>query len=227
MKNYVCKKCGKTFQYHREKKLCKECEPKRAIYLSIEERKKARKQQNIDGVNRRRIRIKQNMLQFCGEKCCICGYNKCDRSLTFHHVNPNEKVLGIASHMTNASWERIKNELKKCILVCSNCHNEIHAGLYDESFIKQKYSEVQKILNDNIIKEDIEKKNILEQKEKNERIEKEKQKFSRRKVIRPSYEQFKKEFKELNGNYCAMGRKYGVSDNTIRNWIKNYEKNIT
>jgi len=44
-----------------------------------------------------------------------------------------------------------------------------------------------------------------------------------RKVNRPSYKQLLKEIKE--SNYCAVGRKYGVSDNAIRKWIRNYEKN--
>ena len=48
--------------------------------------------------------------------------------------------------------------------------------------------------------------------------------ISCRKVTRPSYEQFLFEFKELNKNFSAMGRKYGVSDNAIRKWIKSYEK---
>lgn len=45
-----------------------------------------------------------------------------------------------------------------------------------------------------------------------------------RKSKRPSYEQFKKEFEELNHNFVAMGKKYGVTDNAIRKWIKSYEK---
>lgn len=48
--------------------------------------------------------------------------------------------------------------------------------------------------------------------------------ISCRKVTRPSYEQFLLEFKELGENFSAMGRKYGVSDNAIRKWIKSYEK---
>ena len=50
-------------------------------------------------------------------------------------------------------------------------------------------------------------------------------KFNLRKVSRPStYEQFKIEFGELNNNYCAMARKYNVTDNAIRKWIKSYKK---
>lgn len=43
-----------------------------------------------------------------------------------------------------------------------------------------------------------------------------------RKINRPPYEQLKKEISELG--YSATGRKYGVSDNAIRKWIKFYEK---
>ncbi len=45
-----------------------------------------------------------------------------------------------------------------------------------------------------------------------------------RRIKRPSYEQFQKEFAELQGNYSAMGRKYGVTDNAIRKWVKSYER---
>lgn len=48
--------------------------------------------------------------------------------------------------------------------------------------------------------------------------------YSRR-VKRPeTYEKFLFELQELKNNYCAMGRKYGVSDNAIRKWEKCYEK---
>jgi hypothetical protein len=45
---------------------------------------------------------------------------------------------------------------------------------------------------------------------------------NQRKVERPSYEQLLKELEE--SNYTKVGRKYGVSDNTIRKWIRMYEK---
>jgi hypothetical protein len=46
--------------------------------------------------------------------------------------------------------------------------------------------------------------------------------YKRRKVERPPYDQLIKEISELG--YSATGRKYGVSDNSIRKWIKYYEK---
>lgn len=57
----------------------------------------------------------------------MCGYSKCKEALDFHHVNPNEKDFNISgSH--SRSWEKIELELKKCVLLCANCHREIHSG---------------------------------------------------------------------------------------------------
>ena len=41
-----------------------------------------------------------------------------------------------------------------------------------------------------------------------------------RKVDRPSFEDLKEDINNLG--YSGTGRKYGVSDNSIRKWIKNY-----
>ena len=62
-----------------------------------------------------------------GGKCCMCGYNNCIAALDFHHLDPNVKESRIIG--TTASLEKQREEAKKCILVCANCHREIHAGL--------------------------------------------------------------------------------------------------
>lgn len=54
------------------------------------------------------------------------GYNKCIAALEFHHLDPNEKDFGIASSGATRTFEKIKVELDKCIMVCANCHREIH-----------------------------------------------------------------------------------------------------
>lgn len=84
-------------------------------------------------------RRKQLMLQGFGSKCQICGYNKCQKALEFHHINPNEKELTLSSGVF--SWELTKTELKKCICVCSNCHREIHDGLVQVDTSKQYFDE--------------------------------------------------------------------------------------
>ena len=78
-------------------------------------------------MNSYRKKIKKMAIEYKGGKCEICGYNKCTRSLNFHHKIPSEKDFTI-SYVTYR-WEKIKNEIDKCILVCSNCHGEIHDGL--------------------------------------------------------------------------------------------------
>lgn len=81
-------------------------------------------------------KIKKKAVEYKGGKCQICGYNKCMRALTFHHIDPKTKSFGISG--AYKSWERLKPELDKCILVCQNCHAEIHDGLLkiDESSLK-------------------------------------------------------------------------------------------
>jgi len=63
-----------------------------------------------------------------GGKCSRCGYNRCLPALGFHHIDPKQKDPGF-QHLRGWSWKKVEAELKKCILVCSNCHAEIHEEL--------------------------------------------------------------------------------------------------
>lgn len=58
--------------------------------------------------------------------------------MDFHHLNPNEKDFNISDrNLPTSDWPRIKNELDKCILVCANCHREIHNHYIDlKEFLK-------------------------------------------------------------------------------------------
>jgi hypothetical protein len=59
--------------------------------------------------------------------CSLCGYDKCLAAIDFHHVGDN-KSAGVSKLNSAASLDRIKREISKCIVVCANCHREIHAG---------------------------------------------------------------------------------------------------
>jgi hypothetical protein len=72
-------------------------------------------------------RIKLQAVEALGRKCCVCGYSRCVDVLHFHHADATLKEFTISEK--SWSWERLLNELKKCALVCANCHGEIHAGL--------------------------------------------------------------------------------------------------
>jgi predicted HNH restriction endonuclease len=74
--------------------------------------------------------LKQKCVEYKGGKCEKCGYDKYNGALDFHHIDPNEKDFTI-SHVKAYSFDdKIKKELDKCILVCSNCHREIHREEY-------------------------------------------------------------------------------------------------
>jgi hypothetical protein len=76
-------------------------------------------------VIRWRKRVKIKLIEYKGGKCVKCGYNKCIEALHFHHVDPKEKDFSISGK--TLSFEKMKKEVDKCILVCSNCHSEIHS----------------------------------------------------------------------------------------------------
>ena len=72
--------------------------------------------------------IKKKAVALSGGCCILCGYNRCLRALHFHHINPFEKEFSIAN---SKNWEKVKLEIEKCVLVCANCHTEIHEGYVD------------------------------------------------------------------------------------------------
>jgi len=69
--------------------------------------------------------LKKYYIDYLGSKCIRCGYNKCLGSLDFHHRDKNEKEFNL-SHRTTIPFDKIKDELDKCDLLCSNCHRETH-----------------------------------------------------------------------------------------------------
>ena len=74
----------------------------------------------------RRRRLKQKCIEYKGGKCSICGYNRCIAALDFHHVNPAKKEI-YRYRLYKRKWnDEARKELDECILICANCHREIH-----------------------------------------------------------------------------------------------------
>lgn len=74
--------------------------------------------------------FKRKCVEYKGGKCERCGYNKCDWAIDFHHRDPNEKDFGLGKQRRTKFDDKIKKELDKCMILCSNCHREKHAGLF-------------------------------------------------------------------------------------------------
>lgn len=85
-----------------------------------------------EAVKRWRNKTKERMTESMGGECVCCGYKVCQRSLDFHHLDPSEKELSFGKMRAEPhAWSKIVEELRKCVLVCSNCHGEIHEGLIE------------------------------------------------------------------------------------------------
>lgn len=74
---------------------------------------------------------KLSYLALKGGCCQVCGFDKYEGALEFHHVDPAEKDDSIAKMMRHPSSPKVLAELEKCVLVCSNCHRMIHAGIIE------------------------------------------------------------------------------------------------
>jgi len=73
--------------------------------------------------------------------CGVCGYNRCESSLDFHHLDPSIKDSGVAVLVaTGKSEDVIKEEMSKCIVLCRNCHSELHAGFNLFPLPKEAYA---------------------------------------------------------------------------------------
>lgn len=110
METYICKVCSKIIEwtgYHKgfSKSKCASCY-----------------------ANSSRLRKKQKIVAYLGGKCSMCGYNKSIHSLECHHLDPSIKSFSLSGAHCR-SWKKIKIELDKCILLCSNCHREVEYGI--------------------------------------------------------------------------------------------------
>ena len=75
-----------------------------------------------------RRRLKAKAIEYKGGKCVLCGYDRCNAALEFHRLDKKAKGFGLSRGGRIRSWESMKKELDKCILVCANCHREVEVG---------------------------------------------------------------------------------------------------
>ena len=88
---------------------------------------KDRREYLIKAVYARRKKIRAMAVEYKGGKCKKCGYDRCIDALEFHHIDPAQKDFNISSKGYTRSWIKVKAELDKCIMLCANCHRELHS----------------------------------------------------------------------------------------------------
>ena len=108
-----CNKHGNTNAYKSKNRFrCKKC--------------------NVEAVTKRRKYIKEKAIEYKGGSCVNCGYKKCVEAFEFHHLDPKQKDFAISKNGHSRSWDKVKKELDKCIILCANCHRELHSKLNSE-----------------------------------------------------------------------------------------------
>ena len=80
-------------------------------------------------VIRHRRRLKQLLVAEAGGACALCGYDRHLGALQFHHLDPRSKRLQISQNGVTLSLDTIREEVRKCVLLCSNCHAEVEGGV--------------------------------------------------------------------------------------------------
>lgn len=94
-------------------------------YIWIRNKGGTTKQCNSCWTKVRREKLKEKYRILAGNKCSQCGYNRCPKALHFHHIDPTTKKFGI-SNGYNKKQTLVIQELAKCVLLCANCHIELH-----------------------------------------------------------------------------------------------------
>lgn len=174
---------------------------------------------NYECVKTSRQRRKKDILYVMGDSCSICGYNKCSSALELHHLNPEEKDFTISTTL-NRAWEVLDNELKKCTLVCSNCHREIHEGLITQELHSTYSAERAEQISERL--QDLKTKKIFYCKNCGAVISAHASycancsNLQKRKAERPSREELKQLIR--NKTFVEIGKMFNVSDNAIRKW---------
>lgn len=167
---------------------------------------------------------KEQIVYIMGGECACCGYKKCISALELHHLNPSEKEFTISSNV-NRAWEKVINELPKTILVCANCHREIHSNLIDNdklisSFNKERANYITKKIEEYKVSKKYYCKNCGKEISRGATYCTDCYGLTQRKVIRPEREILKQEIRTMP--MTQIGKKYGVSDNAVRKWCDQY-----
>lgn len=172
---------------------------------------------SVEATVKARQKRKADLVYIMGGKCSLCGYDKCQQALEFHHIDKSTKKYGLSSGNCR-SWEEDIEEVKKCALVCSNCHKELEVFGYEtfNTFNEERYEELNNLrkVEENTCK------GCGKKISSGAKYCSECWSIINRKVERPDRESLKDLIRTLP--FTKIGEQYGVSDNTIRKWCDNY-----
>jgi hypothetical protein len=151
----VCERCGKEFSNNpiingirtclHNRKFCLDCVPLQPRYKRNYSKPKERlckfcgkDMKSCRGSvcmvcqhKKSRMKLKLKAIEYLGGKCFRCGWSGHPAAFAFHHINEDEKQFEICESQMK-SWDKIEQELKKCMLLCSNCHMVEHSSATED-----------------------------------------------------------------------------------------------
>jgi len=207
-----CIVCNKELIGRQRKYCSKQCKSKDNLRKENPDQRNRRQEVQ----NKRRILNKLRLISHFGGQCSICGYNKNMAALEFHHLNPEHKDFALSQNI-DYSYERLLKEVEKCILICSNCHRELHhSDLEIQNFSDIDLNPIEVIKEKrtcNICNNEISpsSRGLCKDCYDKSRVNKNK----------PSKEELLELIKTTS--FLKLGKQFGVSDTVIGRWCKEYE----
>lgn len=164
----------------------------------------------------RGLKRKLYLIELRGGKCEMCGYKKNISAIEFHHIDPTIKDSNLDMRkLSNSSMEFILSEFEKCLVLCANCHREIHHSDLENIELTEKLKKIDnsvitvKIDNKCCDCNQIINNGSLRCKNCND--------INRRKVVRPDILTLETEINNFGMTWCV--NKYQISRTTIRRWL--------
>lgn len=221
----ICRFCGKEFETIKNggnRQFCFECVPEG---LSISDR-----------TAYKRRAAKRAGVALLGGKCLKCG-EKRPYVLAFHHLDKNQKDNTPSRYIANSQFEQYFEEIKKCCLLCNNCHSEFHYfeandNITIETYLGQTIQEIEQQNQDSDINRKYSLKTKIVKKCSQCGIElalnaktnlcHQCASIKQRTVVRPTKDELFQYLTEIKGNFTKAGQNYKVTDNAVRKWCKAY-----
>lgn len=222
-----CRFCGKEFEtlkHGGNRQFCFDCVPDG---LTISER-----------TAYKRRAAKRAGVALLGGKCLKCGESR-PYILAFHHLDKTQKDDTPSRFIANSQFELYFEEIKKCCLLCSNCHNEFHffeinENMDIETYLGQTIQEIEQQNEQSDISRKYSVKPIIEKKcsvcgrtlapnSKSEKCHDCAVVQTRKVINRPSKEELFNYLIEIRGNFTKAGQHFNVTDNAVRKWCRTYQ----
>lgn len=152
-----CEQCGKELKtktgkkIQRRKRFCSQhCHDKIKYINSSKTQLEFKTKYGLNKYTLRGTQKKLELIELFGGKCEKCGYDKNIAAFDFHHVNPYDKNFEIKiQNIKSKSEDEILEEALKCMLLCANCHRELHSPYSEINHVK-KVLELEKLKNGKI-----------------------------------------------------------------------------